>query len=182
MTLIRRIALIAAIFASAAAAAFVASGAGAAAVPATVAAPAAAAVPAEDWPTFDFNTQRSGVGPTDTGITAANLHSLRRITVHLPGTVDSSAVELANVTVKGTTHDVAIMTTSYGRTLALNAVNGHLLWEYSPASVSRLQGGSQITTASPSLILTTSTCTSRALTALSTSWRSRPGTSSGAHA
>ena len=145
----RRIALIAAIFACAAAAAFVASGAGAAAVPATVAAPAAAAVPAMDWPTFDFNTQRSGVGPTDTGITAANLHSLRRIAVRLPGTVDSSAVELANVTVKGATHDVAIMTTSYGRTLALNVVNGHLLWEYSPASVSRLQGGSQITTASP---------------------------------
>jgi len=145
----RRIALIAAIFASAAAAVGVAFGAGAAAVPAAVAIPAAAAVPAADWPTFDFNVERSGVDPTDTGITAANLHSLRRITVHLPGTVDSSAVELANATVKGALHDVAIMTTSYGRTLALNAVNGHLLWEYAPASVNRLQGGSQITTASP---------------------------------
>jgi outer membrane protein assembly factor BamB len=144
-----RIALIAAILACATAAAVVASGAGAAAVPAAVAVPATAAVPAADWPTFDYNVQRSGVGPTDTGITAANLHSLRRITVHLSGTVDSSAVELANVTVKGALHDVAIMTTSYGRTLALNAVNGHLLWEYAPASVSRLQGGSQITTASP---------------------------------
>jgi len=152
MALIRRIALIAAILASACAtaAAVVTSGAGAAAVPAAaVAIRAAAAVPAQDWLTFDFNPQRSGVGPTDTGITPANLHSLRRITVHLPGTVDSSAVELADVTVKGAVEDVAIMTTSYGRTLALNAVNGHLLWEYAPASVGRLEGGSQITTASP---------------------------------
>jgi outer membrane protein assembly factor BamB len=135
----RRIALISLIFASAAAA----SGTSASAVRATASAPRA------DWPTFDFNVQRTGVGPNDTGITPANLHSLRRITVHLPGTVDSSAVELANVTVKGAVHDVAIMTTSYGRTLALNAGNGRLLWQYTPSSVGRLQGGSQITTASP---------------------------------
>ena len=116
---------------------------------ASIAAIGAAAVPAGDWTTFDFNTQRSGVGPVDTGITAANLHSLRRITVHVPGTVDSSAVELAGVPVKGATHDVAIMTTSYGRTLALNEANGHILWDFSPPSVHRLEGGPQITTASP---------------------------------
>lgn len=108
-----------------------------------------AAVPSGDWTTFDYSAQRSGVGPSNTGITAANLHSVRRIAVHIPGTVDSSAVELANVTVKGATHDVAIMTTSYGRTLALNAVNGHLLWEFAPGSVRSLEGGPQITTASP---------------------------------
>jgi outer membrane protein assembly factor BamB len=109
----------------------------------------AATVPSGDWTTFGSNTQRSGVGPADTGITAANLHSLRRIAVHIPGTVDSSAVELANVPVKGANHDVAIMTTSYGRTLALNAVSGRILWDFTPPSALRLQGSPQITTASP---------------------------------
>jgi outer membrane protein assembly factor BamB len=108
-----------------------------------------AAVPSGDWTTFDYNAQRSGVGPADTGITAGNLQALRRMTVHVPGTVDSSAVELANVPVRGATRDVAIMTTSYGRTVAIDLRNGHILWVFSPSSVRRLQGSSQITTASP---------------------------------
>lgn len=114
-----------------------------------VASSLAATAPSGDWTTFGYDTQRSGVGPVDTGITAANLHRLRRIAVRVPGTVDSSAVELANVPVRGGVHDVAIMTTTYGRTIALNAANGHRLWEFTPASLHRLQGGPQITTASP---------------------------------
>jgi outer membrane protein assembly factor BamB len=118
---------------------------GASAAPSRAAAPA----PAGDWTTFDYNTQRSGVGPADTGITAANVHRLRRIEVQIPGTVDSAAVELSRVPVDGAIHDVAIMTTSYGRTLALDAANGRILWDFSPPSVHQLEGGSQITTASP---------------------------------
>lgn len=109
----------------------------------------AAALASGDWTTFDYSPQRYGVGPADTGITAGNLNRLRRITVHIPGTVDSSAVELADVPVMGAEHDVAIMTTSYGRTLALNVTNGHILWDFSPSSVKQLEGGPQITTASP---------------------------------
>jgi outer membrane protein assembly factor BamB len=109
----------------------------------------AAAVPSGDYTTFDYSPQRYGVAASDTGITAHNLSSLKRITVHIPGTVDSSAVELANVPVKGADHDVAIMTTSYGRTLALNLSDGHILWDFTPSSVHGLEGGSQITTASP---------------------------------
>jgi hypothetical protein len=109
----------------------------------------ATAVPSGDWTTFDYSAQRYGVGASDTGITARNLASLKRITVKIPGTVDSSAVELADVPVKGANHDVAIMTTSYGRTLALNLADGHILWDFSPSSVHSLEGGSQITTASP---------------------------------
>src|SRR5579875_3780418 len=60
----------------------------------------AASVPASNWTTFDYDAQRSGVGPADTGITRANLHSLRRMVVHLPGTVDSAAVELADASVR----------------------------------------------------------------------------------
>jgi outer membrane protein assembly factor BamB len=109
----------------------------------------AGAAPSGDWPMFGYNGQSSGAGPTVTGITAANLHSLKRIIVHIPGTVDSSAVELANVPVRGASRDVVIMTTSYGRTLALSAATGQMLWDFSPASVHHLQGSSQITTASP---------------------------------
>ena len=109
------------------------------------------AVPSGDWTTFDYNAQRSGVGPLDTGITAANLGTLRRITVHVPGTVDSSAVEVAHVPVSGATRDVAILTTSYGRTFALDLRSGRILWEFTPPSTRRLQGSSQLTTASPVL-------------------------------
>ena len=111
----------------------------------------AASVPAANWTTFDYDAQRSGVGPADTGITRANLHSLRRMVVHLPGTVDSAAVELADASVRGGVHDVAIMTTTYGRTLALDLASGRVLWQFVPASVRRLQGGPQITTASPAI-------------------------------
>lgn len=119
------------------------------AIAATALAAGTPAVPSGDWTTFDYNAQRSGVGPADTGITPADLHSLRRIAVRIPGTVDSAAVELADVPVRGAAHDVAIMTTSYGRTLALNLANGRLLWQFAPASIRSLQGGSQITTAAP---------------------------------
>jgi outer membrane protein assembly factor BamB len=128
---------------AAGASSFGASGAG------NLGATGAATAPSGDWPMFGFDDQSSGAGPTETGITPRDLNSLRRITVHIPGTVDSSAVELANVPVKGANHDVAIMTTAYGHTVALNAVNGQILWDFTPGSAHRLQGSPQITTASP---------------------------------
>jgi outer membrane protein assembly factor BamB len=114
-----------------------------------IAAGASAAVPAGDWTTFDYNAQRTGVGPADTGITPSNLHSLKRLTVHLPGTVDSAPIELQGITVRGQAQDVVIVTTSYGRTLALNAASGRKLWEFAPATIRPLLGSGQITTASP---------------------------------
>jgi outer membrane protein assembly factor BamB len=101
------------------------------------------------WPTFDYNTQRSGVGPADTGITAANLHELRRLTVHIPGVIDSAMIELSDVTIGGRRYDVLIGTTSYGDTLALNAANGHTLWHFFPAADRALQGSAQLTTTAP---------------------------------
>jgi outer membrane protein assembly factor BamB len=110
---------------------------------------ATTSVPAGDWPTFDYNTQRSGVGPADTGITRANLGSLRRITVKLPGTVDEAPIELAGITIRGRARDVIIVTTSYGRTLALDAASGRRLWEFAPTSIDPLLHTPQITTATP---------------------------------
>ena len=51
----------------------------------------AAHVPEADWLRFDYDAQRSGVGPAATGITARNLHSLRLRQCSCRGTVDASA-------------------------------------------------------------------------------------------
>ena len=111
--------------------------------------PTAAAVPSGDWPMFDFNPQRTGVGPASTGINAANLRTLRARRVYLDGTVDSSPIELHGLTVGGGRRDVVIVTTSYGRTIAIDAATGHRLWEFVPPGIDRLEGSSQITTATP---------------------------------
>jgi outer membrane protein assembly factor BamB len=102
-----------------------------------------------DWLRFDFNPERSGVGPSSTGITSHNLGQLRLQKVRVPGTVDSSAIELHALTVMGRPRDVAIMTTTYGRTFALDARTGAMLWEFTPADFHSYEGSAQITTATP---------------------------------
>jgi outer membrane protein assembly factor BamB len=110
---------------------------------------AAASVPAGDWTTFDYNAQRSGVGPADTGINAGNAGRLQTRDVHIDGTVDSSAIELHGVKVRGRTRDAIFVTTTYGKTIAIDPGTGARLWEYTPSSYGSLAGSSQITTTSP---------------------------------
>jgi len=62
---------------------------------------AAATVASGDWMRFDYDAQRSGVGPSDTGIDAGNLGALQTRVVRLSGVADSSAVELHRVSVDG---------------------------------------------------------------------------------
>jgi outer membrane protein assembly factor BamB len=102
-----------------------------------------------DWPTFDYGPGRSGVGPADTGITARNLGDLTLRKVDLDGTVDSSAVELHAIDIRGRRRDLIVVTTTYGKTIALDASTGAKLWEYVPAGIGRYQGTAQVTTASP---------------------------------
>jgi outer membrane protein assembly factor BamB len=109
----------------------------------------ASAMPDGDWTTFDFNAQRTGVGPAATGITAANVRTLTVRTVNLPGTVDSSAIQLHGARVRGRVRDVAVLTTTYGRTLAVDPATGTILWKFTPAGTAALQGSGQITTATP---------------------------------
>ena len=68
-----------------------------------------------DWPEFGLNPQRSDVSPLSSGITAANVTHLRRVTVELPGTVDSSPIYLHEASVAGAVHSVVVVTTTYGR-------------------------------------------------------------------
>ena len=109
----------------------------------------AAAAPEGNWTEFGYNAQRTDVGPADTGITAHNLTTLGTRVVHLPGTVDSSPIELAGLRVDGRTRDVIVVTTTYGRTLALDAASGATLWSYAPSDIGSYEGSAQITTATP---------------------------------
>jgi hypothetical protein len=74
---------------------------------------------------------------------------LQRRVVHIDGVADSSAVELHAVRVRGHRRDVAIVTTTYGRTIAIDVGTGARLWEFVPSDIRSYEGSAQITTASP---------------------------------
>jgi outer membrane protein assembly factor BamB len=104
-----------------------------------------------EWPEFGLDPQRSDVSEASSGITAANVGHLRRVTVQLPGTVDSSPIYLHGALVGGAVHDVVVVTTTYGKTLAIDAGSGQILWRFTPAGYSGWAGSAQITTTSPLL-------------------------------
>ncbi|MHB8532180.1 MAG: outer membrane protein assembly factor BamB family protein, partial [Solirubrobacteraceae bacterium] len=112
---------------------------------------AASAAPLLNWPEFGLDPQRSAVSEASTGIAAGALGRLRRTHVSLPGTVDSAPVYLHGATVAGAVHDVAFVTTTYGRTIAIDAGDGHILWTFTPPGYGGWAGSAQITTASPLL-------------------------------
>jgi len=109
---------------------------------------ACAGTPA-DWPTFGWNPARTSAPDVPMGITAGNLHSLQRQQVKIDGTVDSSPIYLHGIQVKGSRHDVFFVTTTYGKTLAIDADSGVVLWEFTPPGYSKLKGTYRITTATP---------------------------------
>src|SRR6202035_5366539 len=100
-------------------------------------------------PEFGLDAQRSDVSERATGITSANVAHLRRRTVSLAGTVDSSPIYLHGAHVAGAKHNVIVLTTTYGRTIALDADSGANLWTFTPAGYSGWAGSAQITTTSP---------------------------------
>jgi DNA-binding beta-propeller fold protein YncE len=102
-----------------------------------------------DWPEFGLNPQRSDVSELASGIAPAQLAHLRQVTVALPGTVDSSPIYLHEASVEGATHDVIVVTTTYGKTLAIDASSGKILWTFTPPGYSHWAGSAQITVASP---------------------------------
>ncbi|HEX2706470.1 MAG TPA: PQQ-binding-like beta-propeller repeat protein [Solirubrobacterales bacterium] len=102
-----------------------------------------------DWTEFGLNPQRSDATNRPTGITAGNVGHLRLRQVSLPGTVDSSPVYLHGARVAGGTRDVIVVTTTYGRTVAIDARTGKRLWTYTPVGYGDWAGGAQITNTSP---------------------------------
>jgi putative pyrroloquinoline-quinone binding quinoprotein len=102
-----------------------------------------------DWPEFGLNPQRGDATTRPTGITAANVGRLTDRRISLPGTVDSSPIYLHDVKVGHTIRDVVVVTTSYGRTIALDPTSGRLLWTFTPTGYGGWAGTPQITNASP---------------------------------
>src|SRR5437588_10683408 len=99
-----------------------------------------------DWTRFGWDAGRSNAPAIATGITAANVATLVRQQVAIDGTVDASAIYLHRVPVNGSTRDVFFVTTTYGKTLAIDAQNGAVLWRYTPANYARGGGTEQVTT------------------------------------
>jgi outer membrane protein assembly factor BamB len=102
-----------------------------------------------DWTRFGYDAARHNVGPRRTGITSANVRKLKKQRVALDGTVDASPIYLRGVTVHGSKHDTFFVTTSYGRTLAIDAATGAILWRFTPASYGSLAGSYRITNSTP---------------------------------
>ncbi len=102
-----------------------------------------------DWTRFGYDAARHDAAPSTGGITAGNLGTLRRRQVQLDGTVDSSPIYLAGVRIGGARHDAFFVTTTYGKTLAIDARTGAVLWRYVPPGFSSWAGSSQITNTTP---------------------------------
>jgi PQQ-like domain len=103
----------------------------------------------QDWTRFGWDARRSNDDPHATGITAGNVGSLVRQQIHLPGTVDSSAIYLRGVRIQGAARDAFFVTTTYGITLAVDAASGKILWRWTPPGYAQWVGSPQITTATP---------------------------------
>jgi hypothetical protein len=115
--------------------------------PASTASSAAPAARAGDWTRFGYDLSKSNDAPR--GISAAEVAGLSEQRVRLPGTVDSSPIYLSRVHAKGRTRELLVMTTTYGKTLGMDASSGAILWTFTPSSYSKLAGSPQITTATP---------------------------------
>jgi outer membrane protein assembly factor BamB len=115
--------------------------------PAPHKAPAHAAGTTGDWTRFGYDAARTNVAPR--GISAARVALLSELRVQLPGTVDSSPIYFSRARVKGNNHELLVMTTTYGKTLGVDASSGAILWTFTPSSYSKLAGSAQFTTATP---------------------------------
>ncbi|HTV79604.1 MAG TPA: PQQ-binding-like beta-propeller repeat protein [Steroidobacteraceae bacterium] len=85
-----------------------------------------------DWPTFGGSNTRTNANLAATRITAANVGSMVRQQVTISAPIDAGLIYLKDVQVNGASHDVYFGTTNVGRTVAIDARQGKVLWEYAP--------------------------------------------------
>ncbi len=106
-------------------------------------------VAAQDWPTFGWDVGRSSAPDGRTGLSVEKVGSLTRQQVSIDGTVDGSAIYIRAAAIGRSTHDAFVVTTTYGKTLAIDADSGAVLWEHTPPGYDRLKGTYRITNATP---------------------------------
>jgi outer membrane protein assembly factor BamB len=111
----------------------------AAGIVAFIPASATSSTPSHDWTRYGYDAARSNVSP-DTRINAGNVTKLKRLQVHLDGTLDSSPIYVGGK---------IVLTTTYGRTEALNAGTGRVIWRFTPPAYSPVAGSAQITNSAP---------------------------------
>jgi hypothetical protein len=102
-----------------------------------------------DWTRFGWDARRSNASTDPTGITAETLGALQFQQVRLDGTVDASPIYLSAVSIGGASHDTFFVTTTYGKTIAVDADDGSMLWTYAPPGYDTWAGTYQYTTATP---------------------------------
>ncbi|HET7551078.1 MAG TPA: PQQ-binding-like beta-propeller repeat protein, partial [Gemmatimonadaceae bacterium] len=102
-----------------------------------------------DWAMFGWDVARSSAPDVPAGIDAGNVSSLVRQQVDIEGIVDASVIYLHDVRVKDASHDAFFMTTTYGKTIAVDAADGVVLWTYTPPGFDSWEGTAQITNSTP---------------------------------
>ena len=102
-----------------------------------------------DWTRFGWNAARTNASADPTGIDSSNVGAMTRQQIAIDGTVDASAIYLHAVTINGATHDAFFVTTTYGKTLAIDAHSGAVLWRFTPPAYDAMAGSYQITNATP---------------------------------
>ncbi len=102
-----------------------------------------------DWTRFGWDAARSNASTDATDIDATNVATMQRQQIRIDGTVDASAIYLHDVVVNGASHDVFFVTTSYGKTLAIDARTGTVLWRFTPPDYDAFAGSYRITNSTP---------------------------------
>src|ERR1700733_312394 len=85
-----------------------------------------------DWPTFGGDNTRTNANMAPTRITAANLGTMGRQKVAISEPIDAGLIYLRGIQVNGAPHDTFFGTTNLGRTVAIDANDGKVLWEFVP--------------------------------------------------
>jgi outer membrane protein assembly factor BamB len=85
-----------------------------------------------DWPTFGGDNTRTNANMAPTQITAANVGSMVRQQVTVSAPIDAGLIYLRGVQVNGASHDVFFGTTNLGHTVAIDAKEAKVLWEFGP--------------------------------------------------
>lgn len=116
-------------------------------------APSSGRAAAGDWATFGGSNARTNANMAVTKITAANVGSMVRQQVTISAPIDAGLIYLSGVTVNGAAHDVFFGTTNVGRTVAIDANDGKVLWEYAAPGFDELAAATGVPTGSRGLIV-----------------------------
>ncbi len=108
-----------------------------------------------DWLQFNFDPQHSGNDTKETKITPQDVGSLRQLfKISLPSTADGAPAYLSDVQTPSGIINMIFVTTKDGRIIALNAVNGNVVWTHQYGTGTyRVNNGHQptYTTSSPAI-------------------------------